>query len=499
MTSRLSPKVTEVYKQLKHDYTYFSKNCLKIRTKSGGIEPFNLNRSQRYVHERLEEQKKRTGKIRAIILKARQQGFSTYIAGRFYHSVTHRKGVRCFILSHEQTASDNLFDMVYRFHENIQRDMRPHTGASNAKELYFDKLDSGYKVGTAGNKATGRSSTIQLFHGSEAAFWPNDREHAAGVMQAVPNIDDTEIILESTGNGMANMFYEMAIAAMRGDSEYQLIFVPWFMSDDYRTKANEEVVYTEEEAEYAQAHKLDDEQMLWRRNKIKELGIYKFMQEYPATPQEAFQTSGTDTFIMPDEVMAARKRVSGAFGPVVMGVDPAGEGKDRTAFVWRKGMKMLDYDVKQGMDEMEIVGYIVNELNGQTDHAMIDAIGLGSGIVSRLKELGYSGKIKAVKGSNKANNEERYINKRAECWGIMKDWLREGQLMDDDALHMDMTSLLWKYDSSGRVQLESKQDMRKRGVSSPDIADALSYTFAYPVLANNEQKQVHVKKERLWS
>ena len=66
--------------------------------------------------------------------------------------------------------------------------MRPSTGAANAKELYFDKLDSGYTVGTAGTKATGRSRTIHLFHGSEVAHWPNARDHFAGVMQAVPRL-----------------------------------------------------------------------------------------------------------------------------------------------------------------------------------------------------------------------------------------------------------------------------------------------------------------------
>ncbi len=494
MTARLTAKQIEGYRKLKDDFRLFAKTCLKIRSKSGEVIPFRINKSQEYVHTLLEEQRAKTGKVRAIVLKARQQGFSTYIGARFYHAVTHGRGKRCFILSHEQTASDELFSMVDRYNDHIQVDMRPHTGASNAKELYFDKLDSGYKVGTAGNKAVGRGSTIQYFHGSEVAFWPNDREHAAGVMQAVPDMPGTEVILESTGNGMANLFFEMAMNALKGNSEYQLIFVPWFMSEEYRTA--EQIEYTEEEEEYAAAHDLDMEQMAWRRKKISQLGKYRFMQEYPATPQEAFQTTGEDTYISPEEVMAARKRVNGAFGPVIMGVDPAGEGKDRTAFVWRQGAKMIAHEVRRGLDEMEIVGLIVNELNGRTDQAMIDGIGLGSGIISRLRELGYGNKIKNVKGSNKPNNEERFVNKRAECWGEMKDWLQEGSIEDNDEVHIDLTSLLWKYDSNGRIRLESKQDMRTRGVQSPDIGDALSYTFAYPVIPGGVK--AHVKKDRLW-
>ena len=87
--------------------------------------------------------------------------------------MTHSFGSRAFILTHEQAATDNLFEMVERFHHHCPDVVKPSTGAANAKELYFDGLESGYRVGTASTKATGRSSTIQFFHGSEVAFWPH--------------------------------------------------------------------------------------------------------------------------------------------------------------------------------------------------------------------------------------------------------------------------------------------------------------------------------------
>jgi len=162
-----------IRQRLKDDFPHFATKCLKIRTKSGEIKPLTLNTAQQYVHEKLEAQRAKTGKVRALILKARQQGFSTYIGGRFYWRVTHGFGLQCFILTHEQPATDNLFAMVDRYHKHNHPLVRPSTGAANAKELYFDVLDSGYSVGTAGSKAVGRSKTVQLFHGSEAAFWPN--------------------------------------------------------------------------------------------------------------------------------------------------------------------------------------------------------------------------------------------------------------------------------------------------------------------------------------
>ncbi|MFD0738248.1 hypothetical protein ACFQZQ_02955 [Lysobacter koreensis] len=193
--------------QLKGDLEFYSRNCLSIRPKVGPIEPILFNRAQRYIHERLEEQKARTGRVRALILKGRQQGCSTYVGARYYHATTMAQGIRTFILTHEDQATQNLFEMVNRYHEHCPEFVRPSTSAANAKELFFDALDSGYKVGTAGTKGVGRSSTIQLFHGSEVAFWPHAETHAAGVLQAVPDAPGTEVILESTANGVGNFFH----------------------------------------------------------------------------------------------------------------------------------------------------------------------------------------------------------------------------------------------------------------------------------------------------
>jgi hypothetical protein len=162
----------------------YARACLKIKTKSGAIAPLLFNQAQAHVHARIEAQRRRTGRVRVLLLKARQQGFSTYIAARFYHRTSLNGGLQTFILSHEQEATSNLFAMVERFHRHAP--FQPSTGAANAKELTFDVLESGYSVGTAGTRAVGRSKTIQLFHGSEVAFWPNAAGHFAGVVQAVP-------------------------------------------------------------------------------------------------------------------------------------------------------------------------------------------------------------------------------------------------------------------------------------------------------------------------
>ena len=138
----LTPRERAIRQRLKDDFTHYAAKCLKIRPKDPrqGPQPFNLNQAQQYLHGRFEAQRQRIGKVRALVLKGRQQGISTYIGGRFYWRTTHSKGVRCFILTHEQDATDNLFGMVERYHEHCPALVKPSTGASNAKELSFDRL-----------------------------------------------------------------------------------------------------------------------------------------------------------------------------------------------------------------------------------------------------------------------------------------------------------------------------------------------------------------------
>ena len=216
----MSLNEVEIRRKLKYDFKHYAEKCLRIKSKSGRTEPFKMNKAQEYVHSRLETQKAQTGKVRALILKGRQQGMSTYVGGRFYHLTSHSFGVKTFILTHERQATQNLFNMTKRYHKNCPELVKPSTGVANANEMVFDVLDSDYKLGTAGTEGVGRSNTIQLFHGSEVAFWPNASTHAVGVMQAIPDEDNTEVILESTANGLGNFYHEQWKAAEAGVSEY---------------------------------------------------------------------------------------------------------------------------------------------------------------------------------------------------------------------------------------------------------------------------------------
>lgn len=498
-SNSISPRERAIRLRLKTDLTHYASRCLKIRTKAGSIKPFAFNRAQLFIHARLEDQKRRIGRVRALILKGRQQGCSTYVGARFYHRVTHSRGVRVFILTHEQEATDNLFDMANRYHEHCPALVKPHTGASNAKELDFDILDSGYKVGTAGTKAVGRSQTIQLFHGSEVAFWPHADTHAAGVLQAVPDLPDTEVIMESTANGIGNFFHKRWQEAETGMSDYEAIFIPWYWQDEYRKPVPEGFTLDDEEEKYQQAYGLDLEQMSWRRAKIIELADpLLFKQEYPATAAEAFQLTGHDSYISAASVLAARKSELDGFGPLIIGADPARYGDDRFSLAWRNGRKVSKVESKNKLDTLQGAHWIKSVIDeDKPARVFIDVGGIGAGVVDVLKSFGepYTKIIKAINFGGEpqdipTKDKPGARNRRSEMWKRSKEWLNEeggADIPDSDSLQADACSTGFKYDTNSRLLMESKEDMRKRGIRSPDEWDAVILTFAEPVAPPKEK------------
>lgn len=483
--------------RLREDLPLYAERCLKIRGKSGEIVPLRLNRAQLFVHQRLEAQRARTGKVRALILKARQQGFSTYIGARFYHRASLNRGLRVFILTHERAATDNLFGMVERFHR--LGPLSPATGAANARALYFDRLDSGYAVGTAGSKAVGRSATIQLFHGSEVAFWPNAAEHFAGVVQTVPDHPGTECILESTANGVGGEFHARWTQAVAGLSDYEAIFTPWFWSDEYRRTPPDAFTLDPEEAGYAALHGLDLGQMAWRRAKMAELkDPVTFAQEYPATADEAFQTSGRDSFIAAADVLRARKATLAAEGPLVVGVDPKREGSDRFAIAWRQGRRLLKVEADAApIDTIRAAAKLKDIIDRDGPARVFIDVGGGAGIFDILASWGapYDRIVRLVNfgakpiGPARRDAHGRAVagpkNRRAEMWSLSRDWLSDeggADLPDLDALQADATAPGYRYDPvSQALVLEAKEEIRRRGLPSPDLWDAVALTFAEPV------------------
>lgn len=485
---------------LQNNFPYFAENILKIKDKAGTISPFRFNRAQEYINNKLEEQKRLTGKVRAIIVKARQMGSSTYIEGRFYHKATRNKGKSIFILTHEGESTKKLFEMAKRYHENVPEPLRPRTKNSNAKELIFEDLDSQYFVGTAGNADVGRGGTVQYFHGSEVAFWKNTDSIVTGVLQSVPDMPNTEIILESTANGVGNMFYRMSIEAAKKDSDYQLIFIPWFWMIEYESEYKEDIVITQDEELFIETYLKDLDQnqvkrkIAWRRKKLKELGKeWKFKQEYPSTFTEAFQVSG-DSLVSVEHIVKARQCTkTDKSAPMIVGVDPARSG-DRTVIAFRRGREMPHYYAFEDMDEMRLAGILANIIDKHNPAAVNFDVAYGYGTIDRLREMGYNN-INGIHFGEKALESDIYRNIRAEMWCNMGKWIEQDDvnIPDDDELHADLTSVPdIQYTSDGTIKLISKDKIKEAYGKSPDIGDALALTFAIPV--NPAQKTKRITK-----
>lgn len=474
--------------------------CLKIKNKTGVVAPFILNRSQRYLHAKLEHQRRTTGRVRALVLKSRQVGVSTYIAGRFYWRETHSHGFKTFILAHLDDASQNLFNLARRFHDNCPTEFRPATGSANAKELTFPGLDGGYKVGTAGSQEVGRSDTIHLFHGSEMAFWQHAEKHSAGLQQAIADVDGSEDIRESTANGIGNAFHSMWQAAIRGNSGYLAIFIPWFWHEEYEADAPDDWQPTEKWREYAELHSLTRRQVYWAWCKNRDMAAvsgggvddinWKFRQEYPSTADEAFQTSG-ESFIPAIDVLKARKREVEGFGPIILGVDPARGGGDKTGIIDRQGRRAGRHvcTTIDHRDLMAVAGEVVRIVKDLKPKGLekvcIDVTGLGAGLYDRLHEqLGNI--VEPVNFGESALEGERFANRRAEMWDHMREWFEMSpgvQIPDRDDLHADVCAPVrgpgaTRFDSAGRLLIESKEHIHERLKASPDLGDGLALTFA---------------------
>lgn len=286
------------------DFSEFAIDNLKIITKDAakGFVDFRFNSAQEKITQMLDKQLQETGKVRAIILKARQQGISTYCAGRVFWKTYFTPNARSVVMAHDSATSDALFNMSRNLIKNMEYIYKPKEVRSNAKEIIINSpaMDrdevASYRLYTAGSPEAGRGTTPTIAHLSEVAFWQHDDKILAGLFQGISQADGTEVILESTANGAKGEFYRLWKGAERGENEYLPIFLPWFLTPEYQRPAPENFERSKEEELLVEEHGLNNDQLYWRRLKIAEGGELKFRQEYPATPDEAFIVSGSSVF-----------------------------------------------------------------------------------------------------------------------------------------------------------------------------------------------------------
>lgn len=195
-----------------------------------------------------------------------------------------------------------------------------------------------------------------------------------------------------------------------------------------------------------------------------------------------FPSAGEDQFISPQLVDDAvgRDPYKDETAPVVLGVDPARGGADSTVILVRQGRDIKAIHRYKGEDTMAIVGRVIDAIEEyRPTLSVIDEGGLGYGILDRLTEQKY--KVRGVNFGSKSRKPLMWGNKRAEMWGEMREWLKTASIPKDRQLKADLTGPMRKPDSKGTIFLEGKKEMKSRGLASPDAADALAVTFAFPV------------------
>lgn len=308
--------------RLKTDLDLYCEHCLQIRDKAGRLRPLKLNKAQRMTQEKLVKQLRSTGRIRAVILKARQEGISTLTAARFFRAIHLIPGIQAVVVADTLERAGVLYDIYDRFYQNLPEEIKPARKAVERRRYMAFDHDSSLSVRSANDTEAGRAMTILRLHASEIAFWGDRaRETWISLMQAVPH-DRGEVIVESTAKGAGGLFHELWENAEQPDSEWIPIFLPWWIHEEYQLQGvlpelEEAIRDSNDEFEQmalkeglyyeGQNHILTIPQLAWRRaviaekfggdplNPTKDV-IRAFQQEFPATAEEAFLISGACFF-----------------------------------------------------------------------------------------------------------------------------------------------------------------------------------------------------------
>lgn len=328
------PTATEIRQRLESDVVYWARHCAKILDQNLDIIKLEAKPAQLRVQEALDRQRAAGKPGRVLVPKARKEGVSTWASALAVHHTTTIPNYKALVVAQDKSTATELHGMAEMMVSNLPDRvidglaLKPQiAGAQRGKEMIFgtrsrrERLEgdlghnSSLLVDTAGEVQAGRGFTYHLIHGSEVGFWEDIRGKLKALGNSVPYTPETVVILESTPNGR-NEFYRLCIQARSGESEYELVFIPWwqeplyrrpFLAAEERGALIEEIGlgdYGDDEpdlVEMMQEAGLDEDEILerlnWRRWKIMqpEVGgdINDFHQEFPSTFEEGFiATSG---------------------------------------------------------------------------------------------------------------------------------------------------------------------------------------------------------------
>lgn len=275
---------------------------LRIINKRGLTVPLIMNRSQEAVFHKLMECREKRVPARFICLKSRQLGISTLIEAFVFALVTSYSNRFALVVAHSIESAQTIFSMTHRFYWHLAPRHTKSLARSTARLIEYPPPHySRMQISTAANRFLGRGGTIHYVHASEVAFWERPEEPTLAINQAVPQHWDTLVFWESTANGMHNLFHRTWIAAERGESEMEPIFLTWKAFPEYSLPpaAGAALAVTPEEERYGRRHGLNPGEIAWARyTRVNQChGSWeKFHQEYPLAADLAFTFTGMPWF-----------------------------------------------------------------------------------------------------------------------------------------------------------------------------------------------------------
>lgn len=347
-TDNTSKLKVDIMQELIADKRLYIENLVKITDKNRNVKPFVFNNAQNDYWQ--------TKSKRDIILKASQLGFTSLIGAEFLVDCLTIPGTISIIVSHEEFFTQRLLARVKFFESTIPKEFKPTIHHKSSYELTWPKINSSFYIGSARSYVFGRGEHITNFHASEIAFWDDPEK----IM--IPTLERCDYaVMESTPYGEGNYYHELCMDAMNKQNNWLLHFYAWWWDEGYRISIDDPLLerfqsdrlcplqLTDEEAKLAENNNLDDDQIRWRRKKIRDLKD-NFFQEYPEDPMTCFYSTASAAFDKKAllilqagcrEPIQTRGELRIWYPPkpsgfYIIGVDPtvgAGESNDRAAAV----------------------------------------------------------------------------------------------------------------------------------------------------------------------
>lgn len=446
----------------------------------------------------------RNKNVRVLVLKARQQGISTFShAYLLYYALLYNRGVSAVTIAPHQTDANKFFahmqnmftDKMLMVLNAIQPKAEVETCNNAQLAIKFaDGIRSTIESAWAQSSVRSRGSSYSAIHITEVDYIDNWREFWETKLSPAlrPTPKGSLVLLESTSNGKKNL-YDMYTRALAKQSEFNVVFIPWYKTSEYRKELPEGYELSQYEKRLLERYPINKEQAHWYYTKVQNYSEESVLREYPSTPEDCFSTSNKHTVISFTDLEAAVcDRQQHPNGPnrfdLILGIDPAYSG-DAIGLVWRQGREVKRIstleakgNIRQNVDEIMLQIAAL-----PPDKIFIDNGAIGPAVYDLLKQhSGISGyyitpsKLIPINFGMSPDDASAFLNKRAEMYYRLSVWLRNGPVYITNESLEERRGLIEElsWQEWDPTSIKRKLQSKSKQPHSPNRADALALTFA---------------------